>query len=39
MLMVTHDKGLAERVARKIEIREGYITRDEYLGLGDWAGT
>jgi putative ABC transport system ATP-binding protein len=39
MLMVTHDKSLAERVARKIEVREGYVTRDEYIGRGDWAGT
>jgi putative ABC transport system ATP-binding protein len=38
MLMVTHDKGLAERVARKIEIIEGYVSRDEYIGRGDWAG-
>lgn len=39
MLMVTHDKGLAERVARKIEIIEGYVTRDEYIGTGRWAGS
>jgi putative ABC transport system ATP-binding protein len=39
MLMVTHDKGLAQRVARKIEIIEGYVTRDEYIGLGHWAGS
>ena len=38
MLMVTHDKALAERVARKIEIIEGYINRDEYIGVGNWAG-
>jgi putative ABC transport system ATP-binding protein len=39
MLMVTHDKALAERVARKIQIIDGYVTKDEYIGLGDWAGT
>ncbi len=38
MLMVTHDKALARRVARKIEIFEGYVSRDEYIGMGDWAG-
>jgi putative ABC transport system ATP-binding protein len=39
MLMVTHDKALAERVARKIQIIDGYVTRDEYIGRGDWAGS
>ena len=39
MLMVTHDKDLASRVARKIEIVDGYITRDEYIGTGEWAGS
>jgi putative ABC transport system ATP-binding protein len=39
MLMVTHDKQLAGRVARKIEIVDGYIVRDEHIGTGDWAGT
>jgi putative ABC transport system ATP-binding protein len=38
MLMVTHDKELAHRVPRRIEIMDGRITRDEYLGVGDWAG-
>jgi putative ABC transport system ATP-binding protein len=38
MLMVTHDKELAHQVPRKIEIMDGRITRDEYLGTGDWAG-
>jgi putative ABC transport system ATP-binding protein len=38
MLMVTHDKELAHQVPRKIEIMNGRITRDEYLGIGDWAG-
>jgi len=31
MLMVTHDKALANRVARKIEIYDGYITGDHRL--------
>lgn len=31
MIMVTHDKELAQRVPRRIEIRDGQITRDEYL--------
>ncbi|MDM8520810.1 ABC transporter ATP-binding protein [Anaerolineales bacterium HSG6] len=39
MLMVTHDKALANRVARKIEIVDGYINRDEYIGTGSWAGS
>jgi putative ABC transport system ATP-binding protein len=38
MLMVTHDKELAHQVPRKIEIMDGHITRDEYLGTRDWAG-
>jgi putative ABC transport system ATP-binding protein len=38
MLMVTHDKELAHQVPRRIEIMDGHITRDEYLGIGDWAG-
>ena len=38
MLMVTHDKALAERVARKIQIIDGYIRRDEFIGQGNWAG-
>ncbi len=39
MLMVTHDKELAQRVPRKIEIIDGYIRRDEYIGIGDWTGS
>jgi putative ABC transport system ATP-binding protein len=39
MLMVTHDKALARRVARKIEIVNGYINRDEHIGTGEWAGS
>jgi ABC-type lipoprotein export system ATPase subunit len=31
MLMVTHDKELAQRVPRRIEITNGRITRDDYL--------
>ncbi len=38
MLMVTHDKDLARTVPRKIEIMDGKITRDDYLGVGAWAG-
>jgi putative ABC transport system ATP-binding protein len=37
MLMVTHDKELARRVPRVVEIIDGSITRDEYVGR-DWAG-
>jgi putative ABC transport system ATP-binding protein len=40
MLMVTHDKTLADRVARKIEIIDGYVARDEYIGThSNWAGS
>jgi putative ABC transport system ATP-binding protein len=38
MLMVTHDVELARKVPRKIEIMDGRITRDDFLGDGDWAG-
>ncbi len=38
LLMVTHDKELARQVPRKIEIMDGRITRDEFIGVGDWAG-
>jgi len=31
MLMVTHDKALAERVARKIEIYDGHVTGDHRI--------
>jgi putative ABC transport system ATP-binding protein len=37
MVMVTHDKELARRVPRVVEIQDGNITRDEHLGR-DWAG-
>lgn len=38
MLMVTHDKELARRVPRVVEITDGRITRDEYIGGTGWAG-
>jgi predicted ABC-type transport system involved in lysophospholipase L1 biosynthesis ATPase subunit len=36
--MVTHDKELARRVPRGVEILDGKITRDEYVGRAGWAG-
>jgi ABC-type lipoprotein export system ATPase subunit len=38
MVMVTHDKELAHRVPRVVEILDGRITRDEYVGRAGWAG-
>jgi putative ABC transport system ATP-binding protein len=38
MLMVTHDKELARRVPRVVEITDGKITRDEYAGATGWTG-
>lgn len=38
VLMVTHDKELAQRVPRVVEILDGRITRDEYVGQPTWAG-
>lgn len=38
MLMVTHDKELAARVPRVVEILDGRITRDELIGKPTWAG-
>ncbi|MCB0209034.1 MAG: ABC transporter ATP-binding protein [Anaerolineae bacterium] len=39
MLMVTHDKELAKRVPRVVEITNGKITRDEYAGSKTaWTG-
>lgn len=38
MLMVTHDKELARRVPRVVEITDGKITRDEYVGGVTWTG-
>ncbi len=37
LLMVTHDKELARRVPRVIEIIDGHIARDEYVGGSDQA--
>lgn len=38
LLMVTHDKELASRVPRVVEILDGRITRDEFVGKPSWAG-
>ena len=38
MLMVTHDKELARLVPRMVEIIDGRITRDEYVGAPTWTG-
>lgn len=38
VLMVTHDKELASQVPRVIEIIDGNITRDEFVGGANWAG-
>ncbi|GAB4461175.1 MAG: ABC transporter ATP-binding protein [Anaerolineae bacterium] len=38
MIMVTHDKELAKRVPRVVEITNGKITRDEYVGGATWTG-
>ena len=38
LIMVTHDKELARRVPRVVEIMDGKITRDEYVGRAGWAG-
>jgi len=38
LLMVTHDKELAHRVPRVVEIMDGVITRDEYVGGANWMG-
>ena len=38
MLMVTHDKELARRVPRVVEIIDGRIARDEYVGGAQWMG-
>ena len=38
VLMVTHDKELAGRVPRIIEILDGRITRDEHVSHVGWAG-
>ena len=38
LLMVTHDKELARRVPRVVEIIDGKITRDEFVGGATWVG-
>ena len=38
VLMVTHDKELAQRVPRIVEILDGRITRDECVNHTGWAG-
>lgn len=38
LIMVTHDKELAQRVPRVVEILDGKITRDEFVGRPSWAG-
>ena len=38
LLMVTHDKELARLVPRMVEIIDGRITRDEYVGTPTWTG-
>jgi putative ABC transport system ATP-binding protein len=39
IMMVTHDKELATRVSRQIEIVNGRITKDENRLRRDWAGS
>ena len=38
MFMVTHDKELARRAPRVVEITDGRITRDEFAGAPEWTG-
>lgn len=38
LVMVTHDKELARRVPRVVEIIDGRITRDEFVGGARWTG-
>jgi putative ABC transport system ATP-binding protein len=38
LVMVTHDKELARRVPRVVEIIDGRITRDEFVGGAQWTG-
>jgi putative ABC transport system ATP-binding protein len=38
MVMVTHDIELARRVPRIVEIVDGRITRDEFIGGATWTG-
>lgn len=38
LVIVTHDKELARRVPRVVEIVDGRITRDEFVGGATWTG-
>jgi putative ABC transport system ATP-binding protein len=38
LVMVTHDKELSRRVPRVVEIIDGRITRDEFVGGAIWTG-
>jgi putative ABC transport system ATP-binding protein len=38
MIMVTHNKELSRRVPRVVEIIDGKITRDEFVGGAAWTG-
>jgi putative ABC transport system ATP-binding protein len=38
LLMVTHNKELSRRVPRVVEIIDGKITRDEFVGGANWTG-
>jgi len=38
LLMVTHDRSLAGQLPRVIEIRDGNISRDDYVEHPGWAG-
>jgi putative ABC transport system ATP-binding protein len=38
MIMVTHNKELSRRVPRVVEIIDGKIARDEYVGGSGWTG-
>jgi len=38
LVMVTHDKELSRRVPRVVEIIDGKITRDEFIGGAIWTG-
>lgn len=38
LIMVTHDKELARRVPRVVEIVDGRIARDEFVGGVNWTG-
>ena len=38
LLMVTHDRSLAARLPRIIELRDGSVSRDEFKENLNWAG-